>query len=364
MQISQVLIASLGLAYNVQGLAISDVMQKRNDGNTTIEVADYEGNTITVLKSVYDASIARLVVNAQAIAEGVDNAITKRTTSTPYYPIGCYGDNQNYRSLKDDAIYADDMTLDKCQAYCSSKSSAYDIFGVEYGRECYCGSGLRNAAIDSSSCNMACPGDASKICGGSNELSVYTTNQKLAISTLATPNVYQVGCFQDFYGAPTNYRVFDGANYASDDMTMESCASFCLGRGYAFGGIEYGRECYCGSTLPTQTSDQCSMPCAGADYEWCGGPNALQVFKNRWAQDCSFGAAVAGRTCDPDAQIWLNPKGTAMGEADCKLACATNDLCQSVVFGLNQCRLYSVPTSVYNSADPTSPFGASDYTCV
>jgi hypothetical protein len=64
-------------------------------------------------------------------------------------------------------------------------------------------------------------------------------------------------------------------------MTLENCAAFCAG--YKYFGAEYSTECYCGNTLAPSSAnasslDECSMPCSGNPYEYCGGPNRLELY--------------------------------------------------------------------------------------
>ncbi|CAM9891045.1 unnamed protein product, partial [Scytosiphon promiscuus] len=63
-----------------------------------------------------------------------------------------------------------------------AESTVYDYYGTQYGRECWCGSGtpedtyLRyGPALEESSCNVPCTGDATEMCGGHTIMSVYTS---------------------------------------------------------------------------------------------------------------------------------------------------------------------------------------------
>jgi iron transport multicopper oxidase len=48
---------------------------------------------------------------------------------------------------------------------------------------------------------------------------------------------FYVGC----YSEATTGRALTSKSYANDSMTIESCASFCMG--YTWWGVEYAREC-------------------------------------------------------------------------------------------------------------------------
>lgn len=49
------------------------------------------------------------------------------------------------------------------------------------GSECWAGQSLGGSAADVSTCNMACSGDASSKCGGSNRLSLYAVRPTIAL---------------------------------------------------------------------------------------------------------------------------------------------------------------------------------------
>jgi len=70
---------------------------------------------------------------------------------------GCYGDS-NGRTLSDKATNSNNMTVEICQAFCSSFFPPYQYFGLEFAAECYCGAKPNPASklLNSSSCNMPC----------------------------------------------------------------------------------------------------------------------------------------------------------------------------------------------------------------
>ncbi|CAG8958428.1 hypothetical protein HYFRA_00011105 [Hymenoscyphus fraxineus] len=85
------------------------------------------------------------------------------------------------------------------------------------------------------------------------------------------------GCYTD-----NGDRTLAGANSAAATMTVESCIAFCIGRNFAYAGVEYGSECYCGNTIAASatqaTAGDCNMPCAGNSTETCGGGNRVNVY--------------------------------------------------------------------------------------
>lgn len=70
---------------------------------------------------------------------------------------------------------SNNMTLEMCAANCAG----YTYFGTEYASECYCDNVVgNNTSIDSTgkSCNMACAGNSTEMCGGSARLNLYELN--------------------------------------------------------------------------------------------------------------------------------------------------------------------------------------------
>lgn len=79
--------------------------------------------------------------------------------------IGCIIDDVYARTLPIAQTSEDSMTVDKCTTSC--KAAGYNIAGLEFGRECFCGNDLENnATITDEGCDMRCAGDSSEFCGG------------------------------------------------------------------------------------------------------------------------------------------------------------------------------------------------------
>jgi len=87
----------------------------------------------------------------------------KQTVSN-YVFQGCYTEATNGRALSTKTYANDSMTLESCAAFCFPNS----MFGVEYGRECYCGNKLSVGSVyatDQGDCSFLCPGDNTEYCG-------------------------------------------------------------------------------------------------------------------------------------------------------------------------------------------------------
>ncbi|KAF3933193.1 hypothetical protein ABW20_dc0101196 [Dactylellina cionopaga] len=87
--------------------------------------------------------------------------------------MACYKEPTGVRAIPN-ALYADDtLTIEKCATACA----AYKYFGVEYGRECWCGNVLNVApsggVVPDTDCSTACKGNAGQKCGAGNRLNTY-----------------------------------------------------------------------------------------------------------------------------------------------------------------------------------------------
>ncbi len=188
---------------------------------------------------------------------------------------------------------------------------------TEYSNECYCGQTINAGSVMESSsdvlvngCSMLCGGNASEYCGGSNRLDMYQINGDTAAPTPTGPITVQtgvdfsyVGCYSDSVSS----RALTGrANPGvASENTVEQCASECTA--FAYFGVEYGSECYCGSTITggsalvagsTPAMTGCDMVCSGNATEYCGGPNRINIY-NYMATSSSTASSAAPTSTSP-----------------------------------------------------------------
>ncbi|KAF4635933.1 hypothetical protein G7Y89_g2164 [Cudoniella acicularis] len=98
---------------------------------------------------------------------------------------GCWTEGINTRALSSKTYANDSMTLESCAAFCTS----YIMFGVEYGRECYCGNILAPSSMNATSqsdCYFLCPGNGLEFCGASNRLELYAAISSATSTTVAS----------------------------------------------------------------------------------------------------------------------------------------------------------------------------------
>lgn len=200
---------------------------------------------------------------------------------------GCAADGGSSRTLSGHSTAADDMTIEYCTSVC--KSQGYPFAGLEYSRECYCGSSLGDAAtVDcSTTSQMICAGNATEWCGAPNLLAIWNdTSYSQSVTTLVVDtttinngSATYMGCFSDPGG--NNRALSNDSMFDTTAMTNEKCVSYCEGKGYSLAGTEYSQECYCGNvntgTLIADSS-QCDMKCKGDSRGFCGGSLKLSVW--------------------------------------------------------------------------------------
>lgn len=163
---------------------------------------------------------------------------------------GCFKDLVDGERLFQGASSAsDDMSLAKCAAFCSTGApggGAFNYFGVEYGRECYCGWDAQAAKMSTSEaeCSSPCAGSSVGLCGAGFRLSVY--NNTIPNQAPSQPqHAAQAGDYE-FLGCQTegvNGRALSGASFGSADMTTKACAAFCAKGNFQYMGVEYAQEC-------------------------------------------------------------------------------------------------------------------------
>ncbi|KAF6822223.1 WSC domain-containing protein-like protein 3 [Colletotrichum plurivorum] len=203
---------------------------------------------------------------------------------------GCFKDLvDNARLFTGASSASDDMSLDKCAAFCSTGApggGAFNYFGVEYGRECYCGWDAQAAkmATAEAECYAPCAGSPIGLCGAGFRLSVY--NNTIPSKPPSGPeNAARAGDYE-LLGCQTegvNGRALTGNFYGSDDMTSKTCAAFCAKGSWLFMGVEYSRECWCGNSVNAGSIPaplkECDMRCQGNQSEFCGGNNRLGLYQ-------------------------------------------------------------------------------------
>lgn len=194
--------------------------------------------------------------------------------------LGCANETSP-RTLSEASYTAKNMTIEACQNYCHDRN--FKLSGVQWAQECFCGQVLSNGgAVGALGCNMTCKGKSEEFCGGADHLSIFEDTAFAPISNPLVANKFgYFGCYTEL----PNSRLLAGPSTAGKNITAESCTSFCRAQGtsHLWAGLEYGRECYCASTLPKSAAaapeTSCNMVCSGDKKEWCGGSRRISMYK-------------------------------------------------------------------------------------
>ncbi|WWC68300.1 uncharacterized protein I206_102224 [Kwoniella pini CBS 10737] len=239
------------------------------------------------------SSASSVAISSSASSAAASSSIAPSSTSssasivpsasasaTPWQYLGCANET-NPRALSLASTTSDSMTIQSCQAYCLSKN--LPLAGLEYGRECYCGTALQSySTLGFTGCNMPCAGSSSDICGGSSRLSVFNYTSYVPPQLISTVGTYKLqGC----YSEATSGRALPSYSFTnSTGMTAEWCVSGCQAKNYSYAGIEYGSECWCANTLSSTSTKQadsaCNMLCPGNQREYCGAGSRLALYKS------------------------------------------------------------------------------------
>ncbi|KAI9449281.1 hypothetical protein BJY52DRAFT_1227867 [Lactarius psammicola] len=255
------------------------------------------------------------VFSTQVLAASVHS--TRSSDPPGWTSFLCLEDNRNIGlPLLTGAYYADpaNMTIENCVAFCDSRPVSYRFMAVTNGFECSCDNFFEHIFENVGfSCNTPCRGNPSEVdgCGGLQDDQPKASTYQRVNSTFIIPAmVPSVGLWNGL-GCYKSVRVEAGST------TVESCVAACQAQGFSLAGVEFGRECWCGSQLqhgstffgnnngiqhdnfrPNPDAPHCNMACQGNPNEICGGPALLDLynFTGTYPIGASVVAAVDGWT--------------------------------------------------------------------
>ena len=115
----------------------------------------------------------------------------------------------------------------------------------EFTTQCYCANMLASTTthLAASSCNIACGGNKTQTCGGSNAISLYN-NTLYAPTRIVNPAIVPgssavsykyTGCYTDNV---SGHALAAYGPASVSPMTVEVCAGICFNQGYNYMGVE------------------------------------------------------------------------------------------------------------------------------
>lgn len=128
---------------------------------------------------------------------------------------------------------------------------------------------------------MACAGNKSETCGGSSRLSVYNNTAYVPPTIPKTVGTYQyTGCHTEL---ATGRAMGTLGLTNTTGMTVEMCIGVCDAKGKPLAALEFGSQCFCGSSISTSSEvvddSQCqSLLCPGNPKEYCSAASRLQMY--------------------------------------------------------------------------------------
>ncbi|RPA85829.1 hypothetical protein BJ508DRAFT_411799 [Ascobolus immersus RN42] len=205
-----------------------------------------------------------------------------------YY--GCYIDGAQGRIMRFEQPGDPQMTVESCANRCNTLG--YKVAGMQYSTQCFCDNYIQNGGTVTTEgqCNMACGGSASQKCGGPNRMNIYAkgdleTYQPPAVQDDDLPGEWEYkGCLVD----DPVLRTFKYQLELAENNTATNCLSRCSEYGYGSGGMEFGKECFCGdyseilaAGAAIRPESECNTPCTGNPEKICGGGGRISYYSWR-----------------------------------------------------------------------------------
>ncbi|KAK1964847.1 WSC domain-containing protein [Colletotrichum sublineola] len=248
----------------------------------------YEGaiNPIAPENVSNDTAVSKRSSGLVSHGSSVQRNVLKRVVNgisdilpSPWAYMGCFTDGSP-RVLSGASYSADDMSQEKCIAYCDGKG--YGMSGVEYGRECYCGYFLDPVSdkAPETDCSKPCAGKSDQVCGNGGRLNVFSNGDTGPAVLAASGDFNSLGCYSDRNSA----RTLTARMSLPDNVMVSDCTAACAAQGFQFAGLEFGKECFCGSSIQNGgapiAAKYCNMACTGDKSQYCGGPGAINIYKS------------------------------------------------------------------------------------
>merc|ERR1712225_118817 len=297
----------------------------RSDG-ATYGVAGQSGCTFTCSGNSTQACGGNNVLSLYSKNSGAPPvaaaAVPVPASSNGYTYVACYADQTSAgRTLGVNKSFI--ASVDACITTCNTAS--FSFAGVENRNECWCDNVLRSSTpLAANNCLLPCTGTPSQNCGGINAIGVYQGTASTAVTIPPQAGGYT---YLDSYIDSAQARLLPvQQNLASN--TVGNCNRACSNGGYTYAGVEFGSQCFCGSTLSgSATGGQTpNMLCTGNSSQFCGGNNMLQVYSGTPAPTVltapvTDGQCVADNTNNVRTLSTFIGASSSMTPAACRTSC-------------------------------------------
>lgn len=89
----------------------------------------------------------------------------------------------------------------------------------------------------------------------------------------------RLGCYTD-----SDKHALSAATYTNaTGMSAESCVGYCITKNYVYAGLSDAKTCFCDTNLAKTSTPwddvRCTKTCSGNSREFCGGEQAVLVYK-------------------------------------------------------------------------------------
>lgn len=131
-----------------------------------------------------------------------------------------------------------------------------------------------------------------------------------------TAEISYKGCYVD----KDDKRTLRGHSSALSNNSPQNCANICGRAGFAYAGVEYGRECFCGDNISNESApeEECNTVCPGDPSEKCGQSyrvniwnvdNALDEGESFKFPNCNREPLCSNAVCDASLSFKERAKG-------------------------------------------------------
>ncbi|KAF3163669.1 hypothetical protein TWF788_001520 [Orbilia oligospora] len=280
---------------------------------TQVNTDPYKGTAVWTM-NINDPSFGKQTFQFECNAISQQFGPLTNSTTGLFRYVGCAKENNPNRQLQTQLWsrdYKNANPNDNQACITACYNAGWTFAGTQYHSECWCGNTVPKAFAPEGECSFGCSLSDSQTCGGNGFSNInngafislfarsdkYTPGQQPSGTTTteaptsttpsptqtANPSVYKGFVNQGCYAQPGGDRALPQLIAANSSMYIEMCIDAAIQRGYTHCGVEYGQECWAGSSIRPQATqlpiEQCSFDCPGNPAEKCGAGSKFNYYK-------------------------------------------------------------------------------------